>query len=390
MRYHFYTAAAGESSVRIQRLRKLIIPSGSRREVIVRSIFRKISRAQHEGLSSFFQRMTSKPENLPEPEPLPSASYKDHLGEIQFFNVDEVAAILPDTSTEFPILVDSSLNDITIPANRLLIGKNARTNYNQERHDLIQRGQELFAGKRLLFILPIAATGGGANLILLAARTMRQMHVDAQIYNLPPYRLDFEQAYPDNDVPMVYGAIENLPKIATRYDAVVATSFITVYWLNSVASLKPDLVLGYYIQDYEPYFDEPGSQGYKKAAASYTLFPRLVRCCTTPWIYEEIQHQHSGENLHIPVTVLGASLDIDLFMPRPRHDAEWPNRSLRSRSHDPPQYTTPQPSPDYGAHANAQARSLAMASNSFSSVLICMSCNKHSYPYLSPSNWQVA
>ena len=233
---------------------------------------------------------------------------------------------------------------------------NARTNFNQERHDLLQRGQELFAGKRLLFVLPIAATGGGANLILLAARTMRQMYVDAQIYNLPPYRMDFEQAYPDNDVPMVYGSIENLPKIAMSYDAVIATSYITVYWLDSIPFLKPDIVLGYYIQDYEPYFDEPGSEGYNKAAASYTLLPRLVRCCTTSWIYDEIQHQYSAENLHIPVTVLGASLDIDLFMPRPRQDPEWPNRSLRVRNYDPPQYPTSQPSPDYGTHGTRQSR----------------------------------
>jgi glycosyltransferase involved in cell wall biosynthesis len=314
---------------RIQRLRKQLIPIGSRLETIMRSIFRKMSRVLHIGLSSYLKRKTSGPENLTEPEHLVSASYTDHLGEIQFFTVDEVAAGLYDTSTELSVPVDSLPNIKIKPTERLLKSMNTRINYNQERHDLLQRGREFFSGKRLLFILPIAATGGGANLILLAARTMRQMNVDAQIYNLPPYRLGFEKAYPDNEVPMVYGPIENLPKIATRYDAVVATSFITVYWLNSVPSIKPDLVLGYYIQDYEPYFDEPGSEGYKKAAASYTLLPRLVRCCTTPWIYEEIQHQHSDENRLIPVTVLGASLDIDLFMPRPRHDAEWPNRSLR-------------------------------------------------------------
>jgi glycosyltransferase involved in cell wall biosynthesis len=313
----------------IQRLRKKIIPPGSRLEAIVRSIYRKLSHAQHEGRSSDFQHNKSGLESLTKPEPRASANYKDHLGEIQLFKVDEVDTSLIDAGSELPVPVASLANDQGKLADRLRKGMDARAIYDQERHALRQQGQELFAGKSLLFVLPIAAAGGGANLILLAARTMRQMNVDAQIYNLSPYRSGFEQAYPDNDVPMVYGAIENLPKIATHYDAVVATSYITVYWLKSVPSLKPDLVLGYYIQDYEPYFDEPGSEGYKKAAASYTLFPRLVRCCTTPWIDAEIQHQHSGDNRYIPVTVLGASLDVDLFMPRPRHDSEWPHRSLR-------------------------------------------------------------
>jgi glycosyltransferase involved in cell wall biosynthesis len=295
----------------------------------VRSIYRRMSRVLHESPISSFQQKSSEAENLTKPKPPVPASSKDQVGKIQFFPVGEVTPGLPDISSEFSIPVDTLVNDQTEPADRILEGIKARTNYTEERHDLLRRGQELYAGKRLLFVLPIAATGGGANLILLAARTMRQMDVDAQIYNLSPYRLDFEQAYPDNDVPIVYGSIENLPKIASRYDAVVATSYITVYWLNPVASLNPDLVIGYYIQDYEPYFDEPGSEGSKKAAASYTLFPKLVRCCTTPWINDEIQHQHSATNQQIPVTVLGASLDIDLFMPRPRHDGEWPNRALR-------------------------------------------------------------
>jgi glycosyltransferase involved in cell wall biosynthesis len=314
---------------RIQRLRRQLIPNGSRLEAIIRSIYRKLRTVLHERSSSDIQQKTSETENLTKSGSPVSADYQNHLREIQLFTVDEVATFLPDSRAELPMPVNPLLNDQEKPAGRILDAMNARKKYTQERLELLQRGQELFAGKRLLFVLPIAATGGGANLILLAARTMRQMHVDAQIYNLSPYRLGFEQAYPDNDVPVVFGTIENLPKIATRYDAVVATSYITVYWLNPVPLLKPDLVIGYYIQDYEPYFDEPGSEGYKKAAASYTLFPRLVRCCTTPWIDDQIQHQHANENLRIPVTVLGASLDIDLFMPRPRHDTEWPNRSLR-------------------------------------------------------------
>ena len=314
---------------RIQRLRERIIPIGSRREALMRSIFRLMSRVMRKSPGTNPpSRDTSQAIQIKTSPPVPASHGIPPVG-VQIIQVDETVTSLPiagDGSTQpFGALPDSG----TSQAERILQGMRAHTSYDQERQDFIQRGQALFSGKRLLFVLPMAAAGGGANTIRLAARTMRRMGIDAQIYNLPSYRHGFEQSYPDNDVPMVYGTIEDLPNIATRYDAAVATSYITVYWLSPVASIKPNLNLGYYIQDYEPYFDEPGSEGYQKAAASYTLLPNLVCCCTTPWIYEEIQHQHSGDKQPLPVNVIGASFDTDLFMPRPRHDAEWPDRPLR-------------------------------------------------------------
>ena len=197
--------------------------------------------------------------------------------------------------------------------NRLLQGIQARAATLLERQALIRRGSEAYAGKRLLFILPMAAAGGGANLILLAARTLRRMGVEAHIFNLPAYRADFTRAYPDLDVPVIYAETSDLPQVASRYEAVVATSYITVYWAAQLAAAHPDIPIAYYIQDYEPYFDQPGSEGYTRAAASYTLLPGLVRCCTTPWIQETIQRQHQ-----VPTTLLGPSLDVDLFLPRQR------------------------------------------------------------------------
>ncbi len=68
-------------------------------------------------------------------------------------------------------LVENTPSAWTEALAELLTNNELRTQlaFNQERHDLLQRGQELFAGKRLLFVLPIAATGGDPDLILLAA-----------------------------------------------------------------------------------------------------------------------------------------------------------------------------------------------------------------------------
>ncbi len=108
------------------------------------------------------------------------------------------------------------------------------------------------------------------------------------------------------------------------YDAVVATFNPTVSWIAPAIKQRPDLKIGYYIQDYEPYFYAPDTDVYQKAADSYTLIPNLVRCVTTQWIDDQIQHHHG-----VPCHIIGASLDTDLFWPRPRHDPIWPDRPMR-------------------------------------------------------------
>ena len=216
------------------------------------------------------------------------------------------------------------LEGTVLHQDRLLQGLRARAIHFRDRQKLLQRGRDLYAGKRILFVLPIAAAGGGAFTIILAAKIMRQMGIDAQIFNLSLYRPGFELAYPDNDVPVIYGEISDLPPIAASYDAAVASSYITVHWLAPAASLKSNLPLGYYIQDYEPYFDEPGTEGHQRAADSYSLLPNLVRCCTTQWIAGEIQRHHG-----LTTTLIGPSDDIDLFQPRPRRDPAFPQRPLR-------------------------------------------------------------
>ncbi len=53
--------------------------------------------------------------------------------------------------------------------------------------------------------------------------------------------------------------------VAQRFDAAIATFNPTVAWLAPAVKKQPDLVVGYFIQDYEPYFYPEGSDGYQKA-----------------------------------------------------------------------------------------------------------------------------
>jgi DNA repair exonuclease SbcCD ATPase subunit len=132
----------------LQRLRQRAIPVGSRSEAVLQAAWSRLRR-----LPAAIQRKPGAPD-----QPPPAASETPLPPGIEVITIAEAAAS------------QAAAEDV----------------YHAPRQDWRQRGERLFAGKRLLFVLPMAAAGGGANLVLLAARVMRSMGVDAQIYNLPP------------------------------------------------------------------------------------------------------------------------------------------------------------------------------------------------------------
>jgi glycosyltransferase involved in cell wall biosynthesis len=81
---------------------------------------------------------------------------------------------------------------------------------------------------------------------------------------------------------------------------------------------------GYYIQDFEPYFYREGTIERQLALKSYTKIPGIKRFCKTKWTRLEIQGQ-----TEVSCELIGLSLNVDLFRPRPRRDPSWPQRPLR-------------------------------------------------------------
>lgn len=207
--------------------------------------------------------------------------------------------------------------------NRVLEGLRAHSKHLLDRRTYLQRGRLMYSGKKVLFVLPIKVPGGGGNIVLMEAKAMQKMGVDVHIFNLKGHWSSFEKSYPNLDLPVIYGEIDELPKVAARFDAVVATLYITPYWLKPAKDINPDLVYGYYVQDFEPFFFEPGTEGYQQAWDSYTLIPGMKRFSKTQWTANQIV-QHTGA----PCDVVGVSVDVDLFIPRPR-PLEWPERPLR-------------------------------------------------------------
>jgi glycosyltransferase involved in cell wall biosynthesis len=194
----------------------------------------------------------------------------------------------------------------------------------KERESIIKQGYEGYSNRRVLFVSPIRVLGGGANLIILAAQAMQRMGVDVHLMNLRVHQSWFDRNYPDLNLPIIFRDIEDIPKLATDFDAVIATSNPTVTWIVPAVHINPTLVTGYYIMDYEPYFYSRDSHEYKKAFDSYTLLPNLIRTVITHWISDQIQLHH-----HVHSQVVGGHIDTNLFQPRQHAEPSWPDRPLR-------------------------------------------------------------
>ncbi|GIV80529.1 MAG: hypothetical protein KatS3mg050_4923 [Litorilinea sp.] len=205
-----------------------------------------------------------------------------------------------------------------------LAGIRVRSRIMHEREAWLARGRARFAGRRILFLLPIAGPGGGANVVIDEGKTMQSMGAEVAIFNLPDHRPGFEAAYPELGLPVLYGEPHELPGLAADYDAVVATWHASVAWLEPFSRQSSRPVLGYYIQDFEPYLYEDNTPEYRAALASYSQIPNLVRFTKTPWNRREVLQQAGVDSV-----VVGPSVNLDLFRPRPPLKPGWPNRPLQ-------------------------------------------------------------
>lgn len=179
-----------------------------------------------------------------------------------------------------------------------------------ENRDLIAKK---FKGKRILFLLPARQAGGGGNIILTEAAAMRDMGVDVQIANLKNNRLYFEVNHPENRIPMVYlSDPSDLINYSQDYDAVIATLYLTVFWMKPLLLQPKKPVLGYYMQDYEPDFYLKGTDDYETAKASYSVIPGLHIFTKTLWNKEKLEAETG-----IKSDVIGLSFNIENFHPRP-------------------------------------------------------------------------
>ncbi len=207
--------------------------------------------------------------------------------------------------------------------NRVMEGIRARAAVAMERYQCIGQGSR-YKGKRILFILPITTPGGGANVIRGESLAMRKMGVEVDFFNLLESKNKFTQAYPNFELPMLYGDIEDIPDVAPNYDAVIATYNPTVAWMQAIKQTKGKPIRGYYVQGYEPLMYHPYSSDYEQAVKSYSLLNDLVRFTKTNWT-QKMVYENTGQKCNL----IGVSFDLDLYRPRPIKEPDWPYRPIR-------------------------------------------------------------
>jgi GT2 family glycosyltransferase len=203
-------------------------------------------------------------------------------------------------------------------------GCRARNQVMLLRQQTIVKAKERWEGKRIAFYLPISEPSGGGHVVLQEAESMQKMGISVEILNLDGHQPFFEHAYPNLTIPTVY--IQDPSRSAnllSEYDAVIGTMYNSISWLK-LPETSHIPVRGYYIQDFEPGFFPPETKAHKQAIESYTLFPNLVRFTKTEW-----NRQAVLQNIGVDCHIVGPSVDIDTFRPRPRKDPDWPARPLR-------------------------------------------------------------
>lgn len=178
--------------------------------------------------------------------------------------------------------------------------------YIKTKHTIIRK----YAGKKILFVLPVGAIGGGANVVLMEAERMATCGIDVRIANLSSNKDKFNACYPQwikKTIFFIDGG--ELETYARDFDYVVATANFSVEWLKGCN--ENGTHIGYYIQDYEPLFYKEDSFEHKRAKRSYEIFPRMRLFAKTRWTANQVHKNHNRE-----VCVVGESFEERLFSPR--------------------------------------------------------------------------
>ncbi len=89
-----------------------------------------------------------------------------------------------------------------------------------------------------------------------------------------------------------------------------ATVYRSVSLVRELMQIFPEKQYFYYVQDYEPYFHQPGTPEHLEAAESYDLDPRVRFFAKTRWLKDIVLEKH-GRNVEIVLP----SLDHGIFTP---------------------------------------------------------------------------
>jgi GT2 family glycosyltransferase/glycosyltransferase involved in cell wall biosynthesis len=189
-----------------------------------------------------------------------------------------------------------------------------------EREQVVAQGRR-WSGARVAFVLPVAAEGGGANVVLQEAEALGRMGVAVTLLNLAANACGAGAAYPEVES-WRYEADEAALRahvLAGGYDAVVATAQQSAFWLPLQSEARARM--GYYVQDYEPLFYDPLGPDHALARLSYQQDPARAVFTKSAWNREVLLRE-----VGVEATPIGPSVDVDRFraVDRLRYDEVRP------------------------------------------------------------------
>jgi GT2 family glycosyltransferase len=205
--------------------------------------------------------------------------------------------------------------------NRIMESIRARSKVILQRNHFLELGRNRFAGKKVLFILPIMDAGGGGNIVIDEAGQMQKMGVDVALFNLPEHNDRFMNSHPHLDIPVMFGHPASLVQLSATHDAIIATVNYSVEWLIPVKENNKRIILGYYVQGFEPLMYPDGSREAQDALKTYTLIDGMRLFTKTEWVRNMVL-KHATINS----TNIGITLNTDLF--RPRHARQFGGRPV--------------------------------------------------------------
>ncbi len=177
----------------------------------------------------------------------------------------------------------------------------------------------------ILFLMPVRGGGGGAHSVVQEVTGMRSFGVDAKVATTKEYEKYFKKNYPkqysSNNYFIFYKDDTELQQLAVGFDIVVATLFSTPAMIKQIVHSNPDILTAYYIQDYEPWFFERGSEKWTIAFDSYTCIKDMLLFAKTNWICRTVEEKH-GCLVH----KVKPSIDHDIYYPLP--EKETTNRVI--------------------------------------------------------------
>lgn len=186
-----------------------------------------------------------------------------------------------------------------------------------------QKYQKLI-DKKIAFVLTAKGGSGGANSVCQEISGMRSLGIEVDVINSLNYKNDFNQNYPEISRYVKYydkRSIKSFIEIAGNYDVLIATIFTTVKLVQDAKEKYPHIRIGYYVQDYEPFFFNKKEEYFQEAKQSYTRIPNMCLFAKTGWIADTVQKYHD-----VKVSLVEPSIDTRLYNPfviKQKHKKEF-------------------------------------------------------------------